>query len=268
MNHLLRELAPIGDTAWALIEHEAKTRLVTYLAARKLVDFTGPLGWEHSATDLGRVESIGTPFDAVVARRRRVLPLVELRAPFTVARAELDDAARGATNLELGELEEAAEHIALAENRSVFHGFPEGGIDGITAAASSPPIELPDDLEQYPTTVARAVNGLRMGGIQGPFGLAVGPVGWTRIIETTERGGYLLLEHLGHILGGPVVWAPGVSGAVVLSLRGGDFALECGQDLSIGYRAHDADTVSLYLEESVSFRVLEPDAAVHLVLPS
>ena len=49
-----------------------------------------------------------------------------------------------------------------------------------------------------------------------------------------------------------------------MSLRGGDFVLDCGQDLSIGYRDHDADVVDLYLEESFSFRVLEPDAAVVL----
>jgi uncharacterized linocin/CFP29 family protein len=61
------------------------------------------------------------------------------------------------------------------------------------------------------------------------------------------------------------VWAPGVDGAVVLSLRGGDFVLDSGQDLSIGYLAHDAEQVQLYLEESISFRVVEPDAAVALV---
>jgi uncharacterized linocin/CFP29 family protein len=51
---------------------------------------------------------------------------------------------------------------------------------------------------------------------------------------------------------------------VVLSLRGGDFLFESGQDLSIGYARHDADMVQLYLEESFSFRVATPEAAVTL----
>jgi uncharacterized linocin/CFP29 family protein len=51
---------------------------------------------------------------------------------------------------------------------------------------------------------------------------------------------------------------------VVLSLRGGDFLLDSGQDLSIGYLDHSATSVTLYLEESFSFRVLEPAAAVVL----
>ena len=84
------------------------------------------------------------------------------------------------------------------------------------------------------------------------------------MVETTEHGGYPLFDHLRKILGGPIVWAPGVDGAVVVSLRGGDFLFESGQDLSIGYDHHDAERSSLYLEESFSFRVATPEAAVAL----
>ncbi len=74
-----------------------------------------------------------------------------------------------------------------------------------------------------------------------------------------------MLEHIRLILGGPVVWAPAVDGAIVVSLRGGDFQLTCGQDFSIGYVDHDADTVRFYLEESLTFRSLSPEAGVALV---
>ena len=53
-------------------------------------------------------------------------------------------------------------------------------------------------------------------------------------METAEHGGWPLLDHLRKILDGPIVWAPGVDGAVVLSQRGGDFVFDCGEDLSIG----------------------------------
>jgi uncharacterized linocin/CFP29 family protein len=52
--------------------------------------------------------------------------------------------------------------------------------------------------------------------------------------------------------------------AIVLSQRGGDFLFESGQDLSIGYESHDEQVVRLYLEESFSFRVATPEAAVVL----
>ena len=54
MNHLLRTIAPLSDAAWKGIDEESRERLTAALAARKLVDFSGPHGWEHSATSLGR----------------------------------------------------------------------------------------------------------------------------------------------------------------------------------------------------------------------
>ena len=55
------------------------------------------------------------------------------------------------------------------------------------------------------------------------------------MVETGELGGYPLFDHLKSILDGPIVWTPGLSGAVVVTLRGGDFLLDCGQDVSVGY---------------------------------
>jgi uncharacterized linocin/CFP29 family protein len=123
---------------------------------------------------------------------------------------------------------------------------------------------LGEDCERYPRHVARAVEALLRAGIDGPYGLALGPQAHTRVLETTEHGGYPLFDHLRKIIGGPLVWAPGVQGAVVVSQRGGDFQLEVGEDLSIGYDAHDAEAVELYLVESFTFRVVTTDAAVVL----
>lgn len=266
MNHLHRELAPISQAGWDAIDQEAKRSLPVHLAARKLVDFAGPHGWSHSAANLGRAVALPGPSAGVAAAQRRVLPLVELRAAFRVSRAEVEDAERGASDLRLSELGEAARHIAIGENVTVFHGHEASGMEGITKAASHEPIGLGQDTQRYPNVVARAADVLRQAGVDGPYGLAIAPEIYTVIVETTEHGGHLLLDHLRQILGGPVVWAPGVEGGVVLSLRGGDFLFDCGQDLSIGYVDHDADFVRLYIEESFAFRVLEPDAGVALRL--
>ena len=265
MNHLHRELAPISDAGWDIIDDEAKGRLPTYLAARKLVDFVGPHGWTHSSTNLGRIKEIAGPSEGVAAAQRKVLPLVELRTEFKVSRIELDDVDRGTSSPDLAELDEALRQIAVGENAIVFHGYEAAGIEGITESTSHEPIAV-GDIAQAPDATARAVEALRQAGIDGPYGLAICPDMYTKIVETTEMGGELLKDHLRKILGGPLVWAPGVDGGVVLSLRGGDFKIESGQDLSIGYLDHDADVVRLYLEESLNFRVLEPDAAVAITL--
>jgi uncharacterized linocin/CFP29 family protein len=269
MNHLLRDLAPITDRSWELLEDEARQHLVSALAARKLVDFSGPHGWEHSATNLGRVETVATTIvDGITPRTRRVLALVEPRAEFTVARVELEAIDRGAEDPDLEGLDDAARRIALAENVAVFQGWEEAGITGIVPASPHDPIPLSDDFTACPRHIAAAVEVLLAHGISGPYGLALGPAIYKGVVETTEHGGYPLFDHLRKILDGPLVWAPGVDGAVVVSLRGGDFLFECGEDLAIGYDSHDAEAVRLYLVESFSFRVATPEAAVALPGPT
>ena len=96
MNHLLRQLAPISDEGWDLLDEEARQQVTVALAARRLVDFKGPNGWHYSATSLGRAGSLPSAVEGVSALQRVLLPLVELRAEFTVTRATLDDIDRGA----------------------------------------------------------------------------------------------------------------------------------------------------------------------------
>ncbi|HEY2225431.1 family 1 encapsulin nanocompartment shell protein [Actinomycetospora sp.] len=243
-DHLLRDKAPIPTTAWAAVDDEARERLTPLLTARRLADWTGTAGWATSSVDLGRSRRLdgpppGAPAGSAVSRLRRVQPLSEFRVPFTVSRAEI-------------------------ENRAIFHGWPDAGITGITAISPYDPVALGDDPDRYPAAVARAVDRLRCEGIEGPYALAIAPAGYTRIVETTEHGGYPLFEHLRRILGGQVHRAPGLDDTLVISQRGGDFLLDVGQDLAIGYSDHDVEAVHLYLEESFTFRTVEPDAAVVL----
>jgi uncharacterized linocin/CFP29 family protein len=265
MDHLLRGHAPMSDAGWALLDGEAKERLVAALGARKLVDFAGPFGWTYSATNLGRTEPVAhTPVDTVKARRRVVLPVTEVRAEFAVSRAEMLDYDRGARDTNLDDLDDAAMLMARTENVAVFHGWQAAGITGITEASPHEPVPRVTDFNDYPRRVAKAVEVLLASGVSGPYGLAVGPADYTAIIETAEHGGYPLFDHLRKILDGPIVWTPGVRGGVVLSLRGGDFLFESGEDLSVGYDYHDAEDVHLYLEQSFSFRVATPEAAITL----
>ena len=265
MNGLFRELAPISGEAWTEIEEEAKRTLKTMLGARRIVDFSGPLGWQAAAVNTGRLEPLSAlpAGEQVEARLRRVQSLVELRVPFDLARGELDAVDRGAADPDLDPLIAAAGSIAKAENRAVFHGFPAAGIAGICEAASGARLPLTTDYEAYPVVVATAIGRLRDSGVGGPYAIALSERCYTGLTETTKSG-YPVIEHVRRLLDGPIVWAPALEGAVVVSLRGGDFELAVGQDLSIGYLEHDARRIRLYVQESFTFRVLSPQAAVPL----
>ena len=140
-NHLLRPHAPISDSNWKLIDDEARERLAPALAARRLIDFAGPHGWDHSAINLGRVAAVGDPpCEGVSGLQRRVLPLVEVRAEFALSRSELRDDDRGAGDADLEPLDRAAHQMAVAENKAVFHGWGAASITGIAEASPHKPI--------------------------------------------------------------------------------------------------------------------------------
>jgi uncharacterized linocin/CFP29 family protein len=192
-----------------------------------------------------------------------VLALVELRAPFEMRRDELDAIDRGAKDPDTGPVTEAARRIAIAEDRAIFHGYPAAGIRGICETEAGMTLPLGESVEGYPDLVARALNRLRDRGVGGPFAIALSEASYTSLTEATEAG-YPVLEHVRRLVDGPIVWAPGLDGALVLSMRGGDFELTVGRDFSIGYLSHDAERVRLYVEESFTFWNISPQAAVSL----
>src|SRR5262245_20556026 len=263
MNHLLRGLAPLTDGEWKAIDDEAKQTLKMNLAARRLVDFSGPHGWQTSSINLGRADNVTQELRAgVETRRRRVQTLIELRAPFEMSRQELDIISRGGRDPDLRPVTEAARAIAIAENQAVFNGFEAGQITGVLDAAQDSTVTLSDDYARYPESVAEALSKLRNLGVDGPYGIALGPRCYVGLTETTTSGGYRVYDHVKRLLNGPLVWTPGIDGAVVLSMRGGDFELTVGEDFSIGYVSHTAATVRLYIQESLTFRVLTAEAAI------
>lgn len=262
---LNRHLAPIAERAWGEIEDTARRALKASLAARKLVDFEGPHGWAFSSVPLGRAVRLSDfPEDGVEARQRRTQPLLELRAPFSLRRGELDDLARGARDADLDPVIEAAQRLARAEDRLVFYGHPASGVRGLCTDSAHGRLTLSDDYHAYPEVVTQALAVLAESAVEGPYAIALGPRCFAGLSRTTAPGGYPVIKHVQQLIDGPIVSAPSIRGALVLSLRGGDFELHVGRDISIGYASHDAEAVALYLEESLTFRLLTPEAAVPL----
>lgn len=264
-NHLSRDRAPITEAGWQEIENEARRTLHAVLAARRVVDFRGPLGWGASDVELGRADPIAPPPSTsnVQARLRRIQPLVELRIPFEVSRAELDAIDRGARDADLDPVTDAAREIAIAEDRAIFHGYEAAHITGICQAQKENSVALGSSHADYPDAVAAALKKMRDEGVEGPFAVVLSEQLYKDLTARTD-GGYPIISHVQRLIDGDVHAAPGLDGGLVISLRGGDFELTVGQDFSIGYIEHTAETVRLYIEESFTFLALSAQAAIPL----
>jgi uncharacterized linocin/CFP29 family protein len=263
MNNLHRELAPISDAAWAQIEEEASRTIKRYLAGRRVVDVRGPGGVALAAIGTGHLRNVAAPGNGILARQREVKPLLELRVPFELDRQQIDDVERGANDSDWQPVKDAARLLAFAEDRAIFEGYAAAGIGGIREGTSNPILTLPADIRAYPDAIAQALSQLRLAGVNGPYSVLLSAEAYTGLSETSDHG-YPVMEHIKRQVDGEIIWAPAITGAFVLTARGGDFSLYLGEDVSIGYLSHNEKAVRLYLEETFTFLLLTTEASVAL----
>jgi uncharacterized linocin/CFP29 family protein len=266
MNNLHRELAPISDAAWSQIEEEASRTIKRHLAGRRVVDVQGPSGVATPGIGTGPLRNVAAPGNGILARQREVKALVELRVPFELDRQQIDDVERGADDSDWQPAKDAARLLAFAEDRAIFEGYAAAGIGGVREGTSNPVMPLPADIRAYPDAIAQALSQLRLVGVNGPYSVLLSADAYTGLSETSDHG-YPVLEHIKRLVDGQIIWAPAISGAFVLTTRGGDFGLYIGEDVSIGYLSHDDKTVRLYLEETFTFLLLTTEASVALTAP-
>ncbi len=252
--------APIAPEVWAKLEADVKEVLEEHFVGRRIVDFDGPHGLGFSTLNLGEL----VPCDVgpgISAGQRAVLPLVEARVPFEISRAAFDSSERGAPDLDDDPALAAARTLAELEDRAIFYGLEAVGMRGVLAESSHPHIPLGGDVASTIDAVTRALLVLDEAVVKGPYAVVLGDTAYRRLASAPE---YPPLRQLRELVGGTVLHSRVVRGGVVLSMRGEDYQLSVGQDAAIGYRAHDAEKVSLYLVQSFAFVVMSPEAIVGL----
>ncbi len=263
---LKREFAPVSDQAWKEIDELAAAAVKRNLSGRSVVDFSGPHGWELAAVNEGRLVISGQEGpQGIDWGKRKVTPLIEIRAPFTIAQMELDNITRGCVDPKMDELEEVVGRAARFEETLIYRGFEEGGISGMLSGSEQEPVVLPERVEEYTGAVAGAVERLELSGIEGPYALVLGPTQYYSLMQSPRKG-YPEVRIIRDILQGDVLKSPVLNGGVLLSVRGGDFELTIGKDFSIGYASHDRDRIEFFVTESLAFRIVEPKAIVALTL--
>ena len=227
------------------------------------MDVEGPLGQDFAAVPLGRLEF---PPEQVVEGVRfglhKVQPLVEVRVPFELDVTEIDNVVRGAKDIDLAGLDQAAMRLAEFEECAVYYGLPQAAIQGLHDVAGHPPLAVCCQPEMIVERVTMAITAFRSSAVQGPYSMIVSPEIWSTL--SGQVRGFPLNAYLENMLGGPILVNHFVKDAFLVTTRGGDLKLTIGQDIAIGYASHTADKVGLFLTESFTFRILDPLAVMRL----
>jgi len=262
MDWLRRAAAPLSERAWKEIDDIAGSMFKQTVAARRILDFDGPRGWNHAATELGTFKAAQASKYSGNVRFSipDVMLLMELRADFSVPWADIDIFERVGPTIQTKSIEDAGREMALAEDAVVLYGGST--IPGILSSPDSPRIPL-SDWSQPGRVVAdllTAVEKLDVLGIKGPYEAVLSPhLYYSYLRQTGEGGGYPAAKQLNiaiaHVYNSPVL-----DGAVLFSTRGGDFIITVGGDFAVGYRSHDDTAIHLFCVETIAAQALTPEA--------
>lgn len=261
MDILRKSLAPITQEAWEEINQQAKVVFQNVLTARRFADVEGPKGIAYGGVSLGRLDiDENQKPDAVNYGINRFQPLTEIRKSFKLNIWELDNAVRGAEDVDLEAMEKAAREIGEFEEKAIYLGFEKACIQGLKEITGHEKMKFPQESNDILKSLVAAISKMKASFVEGPYNLILGTEKWQNL--HTYSGGYPLNRQVVDLIGGEIILNPNVDEGFLVSARGGDFQLILGQDLSIGYESHNERDVQLYFTESFTFRTLEPAAVV------
>jgi uncharacterized linocin/CFP29 family protein len=268
MDWLRREAAPLSDRAWKAVDEAVVSAARQELAARRIADFEGPRGWAHAAEPLGARRQEPRAKSGAQCSVPEVMLLCELRQDFALPWTAIEAFERGGRVLDTLPAEQAARAVALAEDALAFEGGP--GSRGFLSDHDGPRITLGDwsSPAQVAADLIAAVSKLDELGIPGPYAAVLDPTRFYAYLRAAaERRLSTEADRLEGLFRG-IYRSSVVRGGGVFSLRGGDFLLVVGGDLSVGYRAHDETTIHLFCVETVSAHPVTPNAACGLAASS
>jgi uncharacterized linocin/CFP29 family protein len=258
MDIFKKELAPLSSEGWEEIENRAREILLSQLSARKVVRVQGPKGIDYTSLSEGRLQLCDD--GEVKAGIYRVKPLVEARVQFSLNRWEVDNLARGAKDIDFSNLDKALANLAAFEEKALYNGYEKGGIKGLLEVSPHKSLAFGNSGSEILASLTEGLIMLKQTFAKAPFALVVGTKGWIALHK--EVVGIPLLDRVEKLLGGKVVYAMALEGALLVPFDDPSNELTLGLDFSIGYEAHDSKEVRLFATESFTFRVLDPSRIV------
>ena len=262
MEWLRRSAAPLSEKVWKEVDDIAGSMFKQTVVARRIVDFDGPRGWNHVATQLGTFKPAQAPQSSGKVRFSvpDVVLLTELRADFTIPWADIDIFERVGPTLSSKSIETAARDMALGEDALLFYGSSTN--PGLLTSRDTPRVALSDWSHpgRLVADLLAAVEKLDTLSVKGPYEAVLAPHHYYSYLRQTGEGGvYPAAKQLGIVIA-KVHNSPAIDGAVVFSTRGGDSLITVGGDFTVGYRFHDETAVHLFAVETIAAQLLNPEA--------
>ncbi|HKL47564.1 MAG TPA: family 1 encapsulin nanocompartment shell protein [Candidatus Izemoplasmatales bacterium] len=259
MDIFKRNLAPISDQAWEEVDERAEEVINAQLTTRKSLKVNGPFGLSYTSIPTGRLDLIENNSSKVKLGIYNNKSLLETRISFELSKWELDNLLRGAKDIELDALEDAAKVIARFEDDVIYNGSKNAGIAGLMQEAGiEKNIKL--DSQEILSGISEALIDLKNAFVGGPFNFVVSRKVYNALNKV--HGSKLLRMIVEEMIGGHVIVSEMITGGLLLPVEHDDLEFTIGQEYTIGYESHTDDMVKLFIMNSFTLRVLDDQILV------
>jgi uncharacterized linocin/CFP29 family protein len=263
MIDLNRDAAGLDEAIWKRIDAAALHAAAERLTGRRFLDVDGPYGLGLTSLESGPEERLAdadqsvTDDELAVTVGSRALPVPMIQQPCALSVRRIEGHRQLSLPLDLRPVEDAAEAVARREERMIYHGVPQLGLDGLTTVAGRNEIPSGDwqDLSRALGDVLAAVDRLDAHGYGGPYALALAPEHYNALFRRFEGSDMLQVDHLRRLCEGGLYKAS-IEGGVLLDPRVAKLVI--GQDLRVGFSANDGVHLKLFVSESLVLLLDDP----------
>lgn len=246
--NLNKNIAPISDKSWEVINSRAKEVISSVLSARKALPIKN-IG-EKKGINTGRIsvnEKSGIKYGVY-----QINPLVETRINFTLNRWELDNIERGVLDVDLSSLEKAVLEAAKFEEEAIYNGLPE--IKGLLDSSIHEPIPLGNTALGILSSISTGITLLKNSYAPGVLDFIVDYDTWIKINSSSE---FPIGKRVKDLIKGEVILSKFISSPILIPHKNENFEICVSQDFAIGYQGHTDKEVTLFITEDFTYRTLD-----------
>ncbi|HNW85700.1 MAG TPA: family 1 encapsulin nanocompartment shell protein [Candidatus Limiplasma sp.] len=266
MDFLARTTSPIAPALWEQIDAATVNVARNVLTGRRILHLNGPLGIGVASVQIDdadtRAENLEDGF--IVNKGRRTVEIPTIYEDFTLLARDLAVSEASGYPTDLSAVLGAAQAAALKEDRLIFFGNANLGIDGLLTAPNANQVPKSDWSvgENAFTDVAAAIDALVNQGVFGAYTLVLSPNLHTQLQRLQPGTGLLEIDRVAKLVGGQLYKSPvlGKDQAVLLCAQPENMDLVVGQDLAAAYLEQRELNHHFRLIESVLPRIRKQKA--------
>ena len=241
MDYLSRDSAPLSNELWEQIDKTVVDTAGKVLHGRRFIPLFGPLGIGVNTITVDDTDKLAevSKHGLMMTSGRRFLEIPTLYEDFVLSARDLESAVHAGYPIDLTRVVTAAENCALKEDKLIFFGDTDFGIDGLFSGSGTSKIKKTDWTvgENAFTNIAAAINLLVEKGIYGAYSLAVSPDLYLQMQRLQPGTGLLEIDRVKKLLEKRIYSTPvlGKNKAVLVCSDSRNIDLVIGQDIKTAY---------------------------------